>query len=163
MPLPKQILGLAAWLAVTALAAAIGAAGSINAGPFYTGLVRPDWAPPAWVFGPVWTGLYALMGVAAWLVWRVGGLRGARGALSLFLIQLALNALWSWLFFAWNRGALAFAEILILWVVIVATTVAFWRARPLPGALLLPYLLWVGFAAALNYAVWQLNPQSLGG
>ncbi len=163
MPLPKQIPGLAAWLAVTALAAATGAAGSTNAGPFYTGLVRPDWAPPAWVFGPVWTVLYALMGVAAWLVWRVGGLRRAPGALSLFLIQLALNALWSWLFFAWHRGALALAEILILWVAIVATTVAFWRVRAVAGALLVPYLLWVSFAALLNYSVWQLNPQSLGG
>jgi tryptophan-rich sensory protein len=80
----------------------------------------------------------------------------------LFGVQLALNALWSWLFFAWHRGGLALADIVLLWLAIVATAVAFWRLRPLAGALLLPYLLWVGFATALNFAVWRLNPQLLG-
>lgn len=158
----KQIAGLVGWIIVVFIAAAIGAAASIQAGSFYTQLDRPDWAPPAAVFGPVWTALYALMGAAAWLVWRVGGFRAARSALTLFLVQLALNALWSWLFFGWHRGALAFADILLLWALIVATVIAFWRIRPLAGALLVPYLLWVSFAAALNYAVWQLNPQVLG-
>jgi tryptophan-rich sensory protein len=102
------------------------------------------------------------MGIAAWLVWRADGFRAARGALTLFLVQLAPNALWSWLFFGWHRGALAFADILLLWVLIVVTLIAFWRVRALAGALLVPYLLWVSFASALNYAVWQLNPQSLG-
>ena len=157
-----QILGLAGWLIVSFIAAGMGAAASVQAGPFYAQLVRPDWAPPAWVFGPVWTALYVLMGVAAWLVWRAGGFRAARSALTLFLVQLAANALWSWLFFAWHRGALAFADVLLLWVLIVATLIAFWRIRPLAGALLLPYLLWVSFASALNYSVWQLNPQVLG-
>ena len=158
----KQILGLVGWLVVSFIAAGIGAAASVQAGPFYAQLVRPEWAPPAWVFGPVWTALYVLMGVAAWLVWRVGGFRAARLALTLFLVQLAFNALWSWLFFGWHRGALAFADVLLLWVLIVATLIAFWRIRPLAGALLLPYLLWVSFASALNYSVWQLNPQALG-
>jgi benzodiazapine receptor len=157
----KQIAGLMAWLGISFIAAAIGAAASIDAAPFYAQLVRPDWAPPSSVFGPVWTALYALMGIAAWLVWRTGGFRRARGALSLFLTQLALNALWSWLFFGWQRGALAFADILVLWVLILATLIAFWRVRRLAGGLLIPYLLWVSFASALNYAVWQLNPQSL--
>ena len=106
--------------------------------------------------------LYALMAIAAWLVWRVGGFRTARFALTLFLVQLALNALWSWLFFAWQRGALAFADILVLWAAIVATLIAFWRIRPLAGALLVPYLLWVSFASALNFSIWQLNPRILG-
>jgi tryptophan-rich sensory protein len=110
----------------------------------------------------VWTFLYILMALAAWLVWRVDGFRPARTALTLFLLQLALNALWSWLFFGWHRGALAFGDILLLWVLIAATLVAFWRTRPLAGALLVPYLLWVSFAAALNYSVWRLNPQVLG-
>ncbi len=158
----KQVAGLFVWLVVSFIAAAIGGAASIQAGPFYTELARPDWAPPPAVFGPVWTVLYALMGIAAWLVWRVGGFRAARSALTLFLVQLAFNALWSWLFFAWQRGALAFADILLLWVLIVATLIAFWRIRVLAGALLVPYLLWVSFAAALNYAVWRLNPQVLG-
>lgn len=156
-----QIAGLMAWLVVSFIAAAIGAAASIDAAPFYAQLLRPDWAPPASVFGPVWSALYALMGIAAWLVWRTSGLRGARVALSLFLAQLALNALWSWLFFKWHRGALAFADILLLWVLILATLMAFWRVRVLAAALLIPYLLWVSFASALNYVVWQLNPQSL--
>jgi tryptophan-rich sensory protein len=102
------------------------------------------------------------MGIAAWLVWRVGGFRAARPALTLFLVQLALNALWSWLFFGWHRGALAFADILLLLALIVVTLLAFWRIRPLAGVLLVPYLLWVSFASALNYSVWQLNPQVLG-
>jgi tryptophan-rich sensory protein len=158
----KQIVGLAAWLVVSFIAAAIGGAASVQAGPFYTQLLRPDWAPPATIFGPVWTVLYVLMGIAAWLVWRVGGFHAAKSALTLFLVQLALNALWTWMFFGWQRGGLAFADIVLLWVLIVATLISFWRIRPLAGALLVPYLLWVSFAVALNYSVWQLNPQALG-
>jgi benzodiazapine receptor len=157
-----QLAGLVAWLIGSFIAAGIGGAASIQAGPFYAQLARPGWAPPASVFGPVWTVLYALMGIAAWLVWRVGGFGAAKTALTLFLVQLGFNALWSWLFFGWHRGAWAFADILLLWTLIVATLITFWRIRPLAGALLLPYLLWVSFAAALNYAVWQLNPQILG-
>ncbi len=158
----KQLVGLVAWLLCSFVAAGIGGAASIQAGPFYAQLVRPEWAPPASVFGPVWTVLYALMGIAAWLVWRVAGFRAAKTALTLFLAQLALNALWSWLFFAWHRGALAFVDILLLWALIVATLIAFWRIRPLAGAMLVPYLAWVSFASALNYSVWQLNSQILG-
>jgi benzodiazapine receptor len=158
----KQILGLVGWLVVSFAASAVGAVASIQAKSFYSQLAQPDWAPPSQVFGPVWTVLYALMGIAAWLVWRPGGFRTNRQALTLFLVQLALNALWSWLFFAWHRGALALADILVLWLLIVATLVSFWRVRPLAGALLIPYLAWVSFASALNYSVWQLNPQVLG-
>lgn len=158
----EQIFGLVAWLIVSFVAAAVGGTASIEAGAFYTQLALPGWAPPPSIFGPVWTILYALMGISAWLVWRVGGFRAARSALTLFVVQLALNALWSWLFFGWNRGALAFADILVLWALIVATLSCFWRIEPLAGVLLVPYLLWVGFAAVLNYSVWQLNPQVLG-
>src|SRR5690606_34192503 len=131
MPKNKQFIGLLAWLTASFIAAAIGAAASIQAGSFYSELVRPDWAPPPDIFGPVWTVLYALMGIAAWLVWRVGGFRAARTALTLFLVQLTVNALWSWLFFGWHLGALAFVDILVLWVLIVSTLVAFWRVSPL--------------------------------
>ncbi len=158
----KQIVGLAGWLLVSFIAAAMGGVASSQAGSFYRQLVLPDWAPPGWIFGPVWTVLYILMGIAAWLVWRIGGFRAAKPALTLFLVQLAFNALWTWLFFAWQRGGLAFAEILVLWVLILATLIAFWRIRPWAGALFVPYLLWVSFACALNYAIWQLNPQILG-
>lgn len=158
----KQLLGLGGWLAVTFVAAAVGAAASVNAGSFYSELVLPSWAPPGSVFGPVWSVLYLSIGIASWLVWRVDGFRSARGALTLFLTQLALNSLWSWLFFGWYRGALAFADILLLWLLIVATAIAFYRVRRLAGWLLVPYLLWVTFASALNLAVWQLNPERLG-
>ena len=158
----QEIGGLIGWLAVSFIASAIGAVASLQADQFYTKLIRPDWAPPPFIFGPVWTVLYALMGVAAWLVWRAEGFRAARVALTLFLIQLIPNAAWTWLFFAWQQGGLAFWDILLLWVLIVATMIAFWRIRPVAGFLLVPYLLWVSFASVLNYAMWQLNPGLLG-
>ena len=157
-----QIIGLLGWLVTSFIAAGIGAAASVHADQFYTELLRPDWAPSPGLFGPVWTVLYAMLGLAAWLIWRIGGFRTARTALSLFAVQLALNALWSWLFFGWHRGGLAFADIVLLWLLIAATVIAFWKIRPLAGALLVPYLLWVSFASALNYAVWKLNPALLG-
>ena len=161
MNVRRQAVGLLGWAIVTFLAAALGARASISAAEFYAGLALPAWAPPASVFGPVWTLLYALMALAAWLVWRQGGWRAATPALVLYLLQLALNVLWSWLFFGWKQGALAFADILLLLVLIVATVVAFYRVRPAAAWLLLPYLAWVAFASALNYAVWQANPAVL--
>lgn len=154
----KQFVGLLVWLLLSYGTSAIGALGSLQAQSFYGQLSQPVWAPPAWLFGPVWTLLYTLMAIAAWLVWRKGGFGAQRSALSLFLIQLILNASWSWIFFAWQLGGLAFAEIMVLWLLIVATTMAFWRVAVIAGALMLPYLLWVGFAAALNFALWQMNP-----
>ena len=162
MSVSRQILGLVAWLLLSFFAAAIGAAASVNAGAFYRTLSLPMWAPPASVFGPVWSVLYLLMGVAAWLVWRERGLAGAATALSLFLVQLVANALWSWLFFGWRLGALAFLEVIVLWMLILATMIAFWRVRRLAALLLVPYVLWVTFAAALTFAVWQRNPMVLG-
>lgn len=158
----KQIVGLLAWLTISFVASGVGAVASMQAAPFYGQLVQPIWAPPPSVFGPVWTILYTLMGIAAWLVWRADGLRKARAALSLFLVQLAVNALWTWLFFAWSLGALAFADIVLLWLLVIATLVSFWHIRPLAGVLLIPYLLWVSFAAALNFSLWQLNTLVLG-
>lgn len=99
--------------------------------------------------------------LAAWLVWRQRGFRPAARALWLFVGQLVVNALWSWLFFAWHRGALAFVDIMVLWLLILATLLAFLRVRPLAAALLLPCLAWVSFAAVLCYATWQLNPHVL--
>lgn len=157
----KQGVGLIAWLLVSFAAAAIGGFASANSEGFYEKLSRPVWAPPGWLFAPVWTVLYIMMGIAAWLVWRERGFNGAAGALTLFGIQLATNALWTWLFFAWRQGAWSFIEILLLWALIVATIVAFWRIRPLAGAMLLPYLAWVTFAAALTFAAWRMNPQLL--
>ncbi|MBH1626613.1 tryptophan-rich sensory protein [Stenotrophomonas maltophilia] len=153
-----QAYGLLGWGAITFAAAALGAWASTSAASFYATLVLPAWAPPAGLFGPVWTLLYAMMALAAWLVWRERGWRGARPALWLYLVQLAVNALWSWLFFGWKLGALAFVDILVLVALVCATMLAFVRARPMAAVLLLPYLAWITFASALNFAVWRANP-----
>jgi len=158
----RQVLGLVGWLAVTVVAAALGGLASAAAGSFYAQLSRPDWAPPAAIFGPVWSMLYLMMGLAAWLVWRERGWRGAPAALALFCVQLVANALWTWLFFAWRLGLWSLIDIVVLWALIVGTIIGFWRVRTLAALLLLPYLAWVSFAAALTLAVWRLNPRLLG-
>lgn len=152
------MIALFAWLALAFTAAAVGAIASVDASLFYAELARPAWAPPASVFGPVWTALYALMGVSAWLVWRERGAAWRRPALALFVAQLAANALWSWLFFYWKRGALAFAEVLLLLALIAVTLLFFWSVRRLAGVLMLPYLAWVAFACVLTWSVWRANP-----
>lgn len=151
----RPLLGLAGWLALCLSASAT--AVFVSTGGWYAGLQKPSWNPPAWIFGPVWTLLYLMMAVAAWLVWRDGGWRAQRLPLGLFLLQWLLNALWTPLFFGVHRPGFAFGEILLLWVVLAATLGAFWRVRRLAGAMLLPYLGWVSFAAALNFAIWRLN------
>jgi benzodiazapine receptor len=157
----RQALGLLGWALLTFAAAALGAVASANASAFYAELAQPSWAPPAWLFGPVWSVLYASMAVSAWLVWRRAGFAGARTALALFIAQLAANALWSWLFFAWHRGGLAFAEVLVLCCLIVATIASFQRIDRLAAVLLYPYLAWSTFAAALTFVIWRLNPGAL--
>ncbi len=145
-------LGLAGWLAVAFLPAAIGAA--FPPGAWYAALAKPWWTPPGAVFGPVWFALYAAMGVAAWQVWLR---RGWSAPLVPFAVQLALNAAWTPLFFGAHALAASFALILVLFAAIAVTAVVFWRVSALAGGLLLPYLGWVGFAAALNGAIWRLN------
>ena len=157
--LSSQLFGLLGWLLAAFTAGALVFVASVDAASFYAQLSKPSWAPPASVFGPVWSALYALMGVAAWLVWRSPGSKGV--ALGLFGAQLAANALWSWLFFAWHRGALAAVEVFVLLALIVATVVAFWRTGRLAALLLVPYLLWVSFASVLTWAVWRSNPSLL--
>lgn len=157
-----RILGLAGWLALAYAAAAVGAIASVQASAFYAQLERPPWAPPGWVFGPVWSLLYALMGIAAWLVWQAPMARSKAAPLTLFVVQLGVNALWSWLFFVWRLGALAFADAMLLLGLIAATLVAFWRFSSLAAILLVPYLAWVAFACALTWSVWRVNPGALG-
>lgn len=159
---PLQLPALAGWVVFTFVFAAIGAFATSQAGAFYQQLDRPAWAPPAWLFGPAWTVLYALMAVAAWRVYRTASERSVRPELTLYVVQLALNALWSWLFFAWHNGPLAFAEIIVLWLAIAATIVAFGRRDRVAGLLLLPYIAWVTFAGALCYTIWQRNLGVLG-
>jgi tryptophan-rich sensory protein len=157
----RNALSLFGWLAVSFTASAIGAIASVNARTFYQQLDRPSWAPPGSIFGPVWTFLFALMGIAAWLIWRERESKQTGAALTIFLVQLMVNALWSWLFFAWKKGSLAIIDVIVLAVLIVATIAMFWRVRPLAAILLVPYLLWVSYAAALTYAVVQRNPEAL--
>ncbi len=155
----KDILTLVAAVAICQAAGAIGAIfTSSSVGTWYVGLSKPSFNPPNWVFGPVWTTLYALMGIAAWQVWRSGrGRRSAGAALLVFAVQLVLNTAWSILFFGLRSPGAAFAELVLLWIAIVATMTLFLRISIAAGALLVPYLLWVSFAAVLNYSLWQLN------
>ena len=151
-----SFLMLAVWLALTFAAGGIGS--QFMPGAWYAGLTKPSWNPPGWVFPPVWSLLYLLMGIAAWLVWCQGGFNANRKALGLFLAQLVLNALWTPLFFGLHRPGWAFLEIIVLWSCIGATAYHFGlRSRP-AGLLLLPYLAWVTFAAFLNFTLWRLNP-----
>ncbi|HEU5325867.1 MAG TPA: TspO/MBR family protein [Candidatus Limnocylindria bacterium] len=145
---------LVLWLIAAFVPAAIGA--PFPAPDYYRRLNKPSWAPPPSIFGPVWSVLYALIGTSAWLVARRGG-SGSRTALGLWWAQLALNAAWTPIFFGARNRGLALVEILVTWVAILATTVAFFRRRTAAGLLLLPYLAWVTFASALNYAIWRDN------
>ena len=123
--------------------------------PWYADLRKPSWTPPNWLFGLVWTILFLAMAIAAWLVWRKVGPTAA--PMQLFLLQLLLNVAWSALFFGLRSPGLAFAEIVMLWVAILATSIEFWRAVPAAGWLFLPYLIWVSYATALNFSIWRLN------
>lgn len=145
-----------AFLVVCFAASALGAI--FKPGSWYAQLAKPTWNPPGWVFGPVWTLLYAMMAVAAWRVWKRGGFALQRRPLGMFFLQLALNAAWTPLFFGLQMPGLAFAEIVLLWLAIVGAIVAFHRVDRLAAILLWPYLGWVTFASALNYALWRLNP-----
>jgi len=154
----RSLVGLALWIGVSLAAGQIGNLLGGGDAQFYRQLDQPTWAPPPWLFGPVWIVLYILMGVAAWLVWRERGFAGARLPLTLFLVHLVFNAAWTGIFFGLRMFGLAFAEIVVLWALVLAVLVLFWRVRPLAGALLVPYLLWVTYAAALNFALWRMNP-----
>ena len=151
----RQVLALVGWLAQTFVAASTGVC--VSTGGWYAGLLKPAWNPPGWLFGPVWTILYTLMAVAAWLIWKSGGWQVQKRPLGLYLVQWALNALWTPLFFGLQRPGLAFAEILALDIAVLATLVAFWHVRRVAGLLLVPYALWVAFATVLNFTIWRLN------
>ncbi|MET9887345.1 TspO/MBR family protein [Streptomyces sp. NPDC006430] len=148
---------LAAFLAVTYGVAAVGALVSRDAGAVYRSLQRPAWAPPAWLFGPVWTVLYATIAIAAWLVWRHPDRPRVRRALTWWSVQLALNLVWTPLFFGAREYGLALLDIALLLAALGVTLVRFYRLNRTAAFLLVPYLLWVAFATALNAAVWQLN------
>ncbi len=140
----------------TFLAAAVGSAASIQAGSFYAALTKPAWAPPGAVFGPVWTVLYLMIGAAGGMALSTRG-SSPLALAALFVLQLILNAFWSWAFFKWESGLGSMITIVALWLAILATLIAFWRAHTVSGVLMLPYLLWVTFAAVLNGTIWGLN------
>lgn len=137
--------------------------GSLFTRPFiptwYATLKKPPFNPPDWVFAPVWTSLFILMGVSAYLVWHKGlQNKEVKVSLSIFGVQLVLNVLWSFLFFGLQSPIYAFAEIAILWAAIVLTVINFYRISRTAGLLLLPYIIWVTFAAFLNFSIWRMNP-----
>lgn len=152
------LLGLAVCVLICLSAGGLGAVATTpEIDGWYKTLAKPSWNPPAAVFGPVWTTLFILMGIATWRIWKSAGMRNAALPLGLFAVQLILNVAWSWIFFGMHQPSWAFAEILLLWLAIAATAIAFFRRDLLAGSLLIPYLAWVSFAAVLNFTIWQLN------
>lgn len=128
-----------------------------GSGSWYQTLQKPSWNPPGWVFGPVWTALYAMMAVAAWLVWRKAGFAGAPAALGMFFVQLALNLAWSFLFFGQQNPLAGLVDIALLWVAILVTIILFWPVSRAAAYLMIPYLLWVTYASTINFAIWRMN------
>jgi len=151
-------IGLAVSLLASFVAAALGGwLTSTSLTTWYPSLAKPRWNPPDWVFGPAWTTLYTMMAIAAWLVWRHRSRVKVMLPIALYAIQLALNVVWSGLFFAWQSPGAAFGEVLLFWLAILATLISFGRVDRWAGLLLVPYLAWVSFAAALNFEIWRLN------
>ena len=158
-PSVRQQVGWLAGLLALCFTAALagGAITSTSVNGWYQTIAKPAWTPPDWVFGPVWTALYFMMAIAAWLVWWQVGWPAARVPLGWFAAQLVLNVAWSAIFFGLHSPGAAIVEIGLLWLAIAGTLVTFWR-RSVPAAcLLVPYLAWTSFAAVLNFAVWKLN------
>ena len=151
----RRALALAGWLVLCYSAASLGAV--LMPGEWYASLKKPSWNPPGWIFGPVWSALYSMMAVSAWLVWKRGGFVAQRRPLALFLAQIVLNATWTPLFFGLHRPGIAFVEIVLLWLAIAATFAAFRPVSRVAAWLLAPYLVWVSFATMLNFALWRLN------
>lgn len=169
-----NILGFMTFIVACAAAAAPGV--KFRPGEWYAHLEKPPWTPPDWLFAPVWTVLYFMIAIAGFLVWTEGQVSGGGSLrksdidgegdvlpLAVFALQLVLNAMWSVLFFGLRRPGYAFAEIVLLWLTILATIILFFPVHPVAGWLLIPYLLWVSFAAGLNYSVWQRNVEAKSG
>jgi len=156
----RELLALLGFVVLCFAAAGFGAlftTPQTAPGGWYSQIQKPSWTPPSWLFGPVWTALYLMMAVAGWWVWRQGGWGAQRGALGLFLVQLVLNAAWSWLFFGLRSPSWGLIGIALLWIAILLTLLAFFRVSPLAGWLMVPYFLWVSYASALNFTIWRLN------
>ena len=151
----QSLTALLIIIGVTFLGAIIGS--RFLPGAWYAGLTKPSLTPPNWVFGPVWSSLYVMMGLAAWMVWRTREIKPVHVPLAMYGVQLILNCLWSYLFFGLNRPGLALMDIIALWAAILAAMILFFSRSRVAGLLFGPYFLWVTFAAYLNYAIWRLN------
>ena len=153
-----QAIGLVVAVVVCYCAALLGNLATMPQIPtWYAGIAKPPWTPPDWLFGPVWSLLYAMMAVAAWFIWRQSDWKTAKSPLLWFAAQLILNSLWSILFFGMQKPAWSMVEVFFLWLAILMTIRAFWPVSRLAAGLLIPYLIWVSFASVLNVAIWQLN------
>ncbi|USD63783.1 tryptophan-rich sensory protein [Vibrio sp. SCSIO 43140] len=161
MSTSKKFGELFGWAVLCYAASAVGAAASLQSKAFYAALSQPVWAPPGWLFGPVWLVLFAFMALSVWLVCSRRDQFEVRTAVVLFSVQLVLNGLWSWMFFAWGTGQGAFLVILALILMISSCIVVFHKISRIASYLLLPYLAWVSFAAFLNFSLWKLNPTLL--
>jgi len=152
-------MGLVVSIAICFLAASIGgfATSSSVSSNWFVELNKPSWNPPNWIFGPVWSVLYLMMAVAAWLVWKQSGFAKSRLALGWFAFHLLLNILWSVLFFGLQQPGWAAIEIVVLWISIAVSIGLFYRHSKLAAALMVPYVLWVSFATFLNFTIWSLN------
>lgn len=154
----RSVISLVVWVGLCLGAGLIGSVFTVRSvGDWYVTLSKPAWTPPSWLFGPVWSALYVLMGIAAWFVWQQPGARTRTVALVVFALQLALNAAWSAIFFGLRMPGWAFAEIVVLWTAILWAVLAFLRVSPMAACLLVPYLAWVSFASLLNFAIWRMN------
>ncbi|MDQ8699284.1 TspO/MBR family protein [Hyphomicrobium sp. LHD-15] len=149
----KSLLALLVFLALVAAAALTGM--MYLPGPWYEALVKPDWTPPNWLFPPVWTVLYVMIALAGWRVWEK---QGFNQALIIWLVSLQLNAAWSVFMFKEHQIGMAAGDISVLWISIVAFIALTWNSNRIASLLFVPYLVWVSYAAALNFAIWQLNP-----
>lgn len=154
----NNVLALGGFILLCFCAAAIGGLATATAiDTWYITLVKPSWTPPGWVFGSIWTVLYLMMAMAAWLVWLKRKEMAVRSSLQFFLVQLTMNAMWSVIFFGLRRVDLAFFWIGLLWIAIVVTMMLFKRVSLVAALLLVPYLIWVTIAQALNFEIWRLN------
>jgi tryptophan-rich sensory protein len=154
----REILGLVVFLVLCLAVSGIGGAITVTSvDTWYQSLHKPLFNPPDWIFAPVWTILYILMAIAGWRVWRHAQSESRRKAFMIFAMQLGLNLAWSFLFFGLQQIGLAFLEIVILLLAIIANTILFWRVERLAGALFVPYVLWVALATVLNASLWWLN------
>jgi benzodiazapine receptor len=142
-------------IALVMVAASMG--GLFGIGDWYRALIKPTWNPPNWIFGPVWSTLYLMMAVAAWLIWMKRGTHPVGLPLGLYAVQLALNAAWTAIFFGAHRMGWAFAEIALLDALILACVVAFWPVSRPASLMMVPYFAWVSFASFLNFTLWRLN------